>query len=239
MSRRPAGAAWQTARTLRVRAELAGAVRVHRDWPAPLDGLLASPRVVPRQITAGTHGLLPSAALPLVSSLRVSNWWWWCSCAVPAPEPSWWTDRWTLRGGDNHTVVLPRGTALEWWAVGDLAGLRRLLERIPRLGLGDRRNGQSAASWSIVDEGEPDYELVLFTDDDTPGRPLPARYATDLGWPDDVDTIPGASRPPYAPTHTGTGDIRTRHLAPVIAPWAVSSPDLPAQLAGTPLSPEM
>lgn len=228
MSRPPDGADWRTARTLRVRAELIGPVRLHRDWPAPLDGLLSSPRVIPR---APSHGLLAHPSLPIARTYQVSNWWWWASCCTPDPEPTWWTRRWDGPGRPEQTVLLPAGTSLDWWVIGEAGRLRELLGRIPMIGLGDR---QSRPSWTVTDEGEPDYQLVLLTDDDTPGRPFPARYAAELGWAADVETIPGVSRPPYNPPTTATGDIAARHRAPVIAPWATASSQVPAQIAGTP-----
>lgn len=229
MSRKPDGADWRTARTVRVRAELDGPVRLHRDWPVPLDGLLASPRVIPRRVNE--HGLLSTPSLPIVAAHRVSNWWWWASCAAPDPEPSWWADRWDRDRPGGSSVVVPAGTALEWWVVGEVGRLRELLGRVPELGLGDVRAG---AAWAVADEGDPDYGLVLLTDDDTPGRPFPCRYAAELGWPADSDTIPGASRPPYHPPGpAATGDVAARHKAPVIAPWAVIG-EVPDEVCGAP-----
>jgi len=95
-------------------------VGVHANWPIPLDGLLSSPAVVPRE--RNSHGLYAHASLPLVLTYRVTNWWWWASCAAPNPEPGWWAARFTKpkSPGYDTTALLPSGIELEWWVVGEV-----------------------------------------------------------------------------------------------------------------------
>lgn len=121
---------------------------------------------------------------------------------------------------------------LQWWALGDRAGVEDLLGDVSQVGA-KRSQGEGAVSrWEVSDEGEPEWDRVLWTDTGHPARPLPVRAAPALGL-HSPDTLLAAYRPPYwRPRLVSAAGEWSRQWQEVIAPW-VTRPVTSDSASGT------
>lgn len=243
------GADHLSQRLVRVTARLQSGAVLPSWFPAPLDGLLASTarraRLGARYGSEVDHH---TERLPLrrVRDGLGARWVWAATCATPVgttdEETRWWHQRWDVVPSEQVVDRLPARTgsgagvgrwkiarvpysvtvtaALEWWAVGDPAEIRRLCEATPSVGKKRAMGEGMVLDWTVEDVDVPAWEPICWHADGTIARPFPVRAATVLGV-DTPETVQHTYRPPYwrppqAEVEHG-GFMRT--LPEVVAPW--------------------
>lgn len=243
-TKRPPATPTADARTVRVRAHLQTGAVIPTQFPAPLDGILATAERQQRGVKLSDidHH---HPRLPLCQWRHGTNkqWVWAATCALNttnAPtDVRWWHKRHHAPTAERVVPNLPANTDvgitkawrmpavatitahLEWICLGDPDAIRDLLTRIRQIGKKRSQGDGLVLSWEITDEGPADWTRLWWTPDGTISRPLPARAAHTLGLPTETDTIQHTIRPPYwrpPQTETNRGGF-ARAMRTVIAPW--------------------
>jgi len=189
-------------RPLIVTAHLATAYTVADPWSPALDGILAYWALREQlgeeafALSAGGHGPLIAAELPLAREVWGDDWWWRCS--APQADVAAEFTRHTHRRFDDQLAydrvpgtvrkVLTAGgpykayrnqhvgrvaRALVWHCVGDGDAILRLLRRCGNVGRGHTHGYGQVGRWTVEPGGDAD--LARF------GRPLPVAFAAAHG----------------------------------------------------------
>ena len=237
-------------RLLRVTATTPHGAVLPSVFPAPLDGILASSarsRLLGSSRPVDHHVVdLPLASTRFIRGQPWGNQWVWAaSCAMwrgSETDLRYVHQRWDDAAGERVVIDrLPASTdvgrykpwripvvaELTWWAIGDRDGVADLLDW--RVGVGKRRgSGEGVVTaWVVEDAGPADLDRILWTDSQSPARPIPARtqVLASLGLPAAVETVPHQIRPPYwrAAQTTEPGAFG-RAPREVLAPWISRQP---------------
>lgn len=238
---------WSDTRTVRVVARLAQGAVLDERWPATLDGIVASQ--ARRDRLGDCHGSDPDHHTDRLPFCRVTEgtgkqWWWAASGAEPIGiaerDVHWVHKRVKHAAADQCTgahlpptiydsmsrwrayrlpVVATACAALGWWAVGHPDEIAAAVDRVCSVG-GKWATGEGrVVTWEVTDCGHADLARVVWSDDGTISRPVPARCAATVGAAPDCDTVQAAVRPPYWRPPPVTEGSFARAWREVIAPW--------------------
>lgn len=243
--------AWAGARLVEVTAHLEQGAALDDRWPVTLDAILATAARRRRLGTdygrVVDHHIDP-LGLCLV---RPNPWWWAASGATvadPAVKEVHWIHGHVkhlqaedvtgehlppiIRDGASRwrawrkPIVVTATAALRWRALGDPRAIESLLGEITAVGKKRGTGEGHVTGWEVTDAGaikqhNSSLLSVVWADDGTITRPVPARHSNLVSAPAGCDTVQWAIRPPYhrpPQTHSEDGGWG-RQWRQVIAPW--------------------